>query len=80
MIYVNLDEFVTKMEASPDLCKNDKLVINQLLDNCDRMNSDDFVPKAKITELIEYLRNYDDGFPSSISRQRVLLRVISMLF
>lgn len=79
MIYVNLDEFVTKMEANPDLCKNDKLIINQLLDKCDKMDSSDFVPKAKITELVEYLRNYDDGFPSSISRTRVLLRVIGML-
>lgn len=79
MIYVNLDEFITKMEACPDLCKNDKLIINQLLEKCDKMDSSDFVPRDKITELVEYLRNYDDGFPGSVSRERVLLRVISML-
>lgn len=79
MIYVNLDEFVTQMEANPNLCKNDKLIIDQLLDKCDKMDSSDLVPKAKIAELIEYLRNYDDGFPGSVSRARVLLRVIGML-
>lgn len=79
MIYVNLDEFVTKMETNPDLCRNDKLIINQLLDKCSKMDSSDFVPKARITELLEYLRNYDDGFPGSVSRERVLLRVIGML-
>lgn len=79
MIYIAFEQLDEKIRTNPNLCPRDKLTLDGIITKCDYVDLDYFVPVGDIDEIIEYLQNYDDGLPTSLSREKLINNIIRML-